>query len=282
MVHVLSTYLFADHRLTTALLGRIEDAGIQGVELFCARQHLDYYNKEQIGELGHWFRDSQLQFHAVHSPMHSDDVGGQTGPQSAVDITEPVKANRIKAVDEIKRVLEIAEVAPFRYLIQHFGTTDAEYDEHRIDSAFASLEEIKIFAGQRGVEVLLENIPNQFSSAERLLHFLAITHLDLNFCFDTGHAHMTEGIEAAYELMSPRIRSTHVHDNGGKEDSHLFPCIASNGKPGGTIDWKRTMELFNSSPGQFPLVLELRETPDVGPPLSKAQEVFERLENLNK
>ena len=42
------------------------------------------------------------------------------------------------------------------------------------------------------------------------------------------------------------------------------------------------MELFNSAPGQFPLVLELRETPDVGPSLSKAQEVFERLENLNK
>ena len=196
--------------------------GIQGVELFCARQHLDYYNKAQVAELGHWFRDSQLQFHAVHAPIHSDDVGGQTGPQSAVDITEPVKANRIRAVDEIKRVLEIAEVAPFHYLIQHFGMVDAEFDEHRIDSAFASLEEIKIFAGQRGVEILLENIPNQFSSAERLLHFLGITHLDLNFCFDTGHAHMNEGVEAAYELMSPRIRSTHLHDNGGNEGAYLM------------------------------------------------------------
>lgn len=278
MVHVLSTYLFVNHRLTTALLNRVWDAGIEGVEIFTARQHLDYYNKAQIAELGHWFRDSKLQFHSLHSPLYSDNAGEKTDPRTWVDITEPVKARRIQVVDEIKRVLEIAETAPFRYLIQHFGMADAEFDERRIDAAFSSLEEIKIFAAQRGVEVLLENTPNQFSSAERLLHFLAITHLDLNFCFDTGHAHMREGVGTAYDMMAPRIRSTHVHDNDGKDDAHLFPCIAT----GGTTDWKRTMELFQSAPGQFPLVLELREAPGMEPFLSNAQRVFEQLESLNK
>jgi sugar phosphate isomerase/epimerase len=278
MVHALSTYLFVNQRLTTAMLGRIWDAGIQGVEIFSARQHLDYHNKAQIAELGHWFRDSKLEFHALHSPVFSDDVWGHSGPEAMVDITEPVKAKRIKVVDEIKRALEIAETAPFRYLIQHFGMVDAEYDERRIDAAFNSLEEITIFARQRGVEVLLENTPNHFSSAERLLHFLAITHLDLNFCFDIGHAHMNEGVETAYQLMGPRIRSTHVHDNDSKDDTHLFPCVAT----GGTVDWMQAMKLFDSAPGQFPLLLELRDHPDMGPPLSKAQEVFERLEKLNK
>lgn len=126
--------------------------------------------------------------------------------------------------------------------------------------------------------MLLENTPNHFSSAERLLNFLAVTHLDINFCFDTGHAHMNEGVETAYRMMGPRIRSTHVHDNDGKDDAHLFPRVAT----GGTVDWAKTMQLLNSAPGQFPLLLELRETPEMGPPLSKAQEVFERLENLNK
>lgn len=148
MVHALSTYLFVNHRLTTALLSHIWEAEIQGVEIFCARQHLDYYNKAQIAELGHWFRDSKLQFHSLHSPLFSDDVWGHTGPQATVDITEPVKAKRIKVVDEIKRALEIAETAPFRYLIQHFGMVGAEYEERRIDAAFNSLEEIKIFAAQ--------------------------------------------------------------------------------------------------------------------------------------
>ena len=48
MNHYLSTHLFVNHRLTTAMLSKIEAAGIPGVEIFCARQHLDYRNKAQI------------------------------------------------------------------------------------------------------------------------------------------------------------------------------------------------------------------------------------------
>ena len=126
-------------------------------------------------------------------------------------------------VDEIKRALEIAEVIPFRYLVQHIGVGGEEFDLRKFDAAFSALEELSLFARQRGVEILLENIPNELSSAERLLHFEELTHMGLNYVFDTGHAHMNEGVETAFQLMKPRIRSTHVHDNDGKEDSHLFP-----------------------------------------------------------
>ncbi len=120
-------------------------------------------------------------------------------------------------VDEIKRALEIAEVIPFRYLIQHMGVGGEEFDMRKFDAAFSALEELSLFARQRGVEILLENIPNELSSAERLLQFDELTHLGLNFVFDTGHANMGEGVETAFQLMKDRIRSTHVHDNDGKE-----------------------------------------------------------------
>jgi len=55
MNHALSTHLFVNHRLTVALLSRIEQAGIPAVEIFCARQHLDYRDKAQVAELGYWF-----------------------------------------------------------------------------------------------------------------------------------------------------------------------------------------------------------------------------------
>ena len=45
--------------------------------------------------------------------------------------------------------------------------------------------------------------------------------------------------------MKERIRSTHVHDNNGKDDIHLFPLVAE----GGTIDWKKTMGLLRSRAG---------------------------------
>ena len=161
-------------------------------------------------------------------------------------------------VDEVKRAIEIAETIPFRYLIQHIGVSGEEFDERKVDAAFSALEELMIFARQRGVEILLENIPNGLSSAERLQHFVGVTHLDLHFVFDTGHANIAGGVESEFEIMKERIRSTHVHDNDGKADKHLFPFLAE----GGTVDWKRTMQLLGSRSGQYPLMLELKEVPE--------------------
>jgi sugar phosphate isomerase/epimerase len=274
MKHVLSTHLFVNHRLTTTMLSKIEQAGMNSVEIFCARQHLDYYNKEQVAELGHWFRDSQLKMHSLHSPMYTDEIWGRSGPHSVITITEPVKGQRLKSVDEIKRALEIAEVIPFRYLIQHIGVSGEEFNMRKFDAAFSALEELSLFARQRGVEILLENIPNELSSAERLLQFNEITHLGLNFVFDTGHANMNEGVGSAFSAMKDRIRSTHIHDNNGKDDVHLFPFLST----GGTINWRRAMHLFRACPGQFPLVLELKEKPDVASPLEQVKQIFEQLE----
>jgi sugar phosphate isomerase/epimerase len=278
MQRALSTHLLVNHHLTTVWLDRIWDAGIPLVEIFCARQHLDYRDKAQITELGYWFRDSELKLHSLHSPMYSDDCWGRTGPDAVLNITEPVKIKSVKIIEEIKRTLEIAETIPFRYLIQHLGVTDEEWEERKVEAAFASLEQISLFAKQRGVEVLLENTPNALSSAQRLRYFLETTHLNLNVCFDLGHAHMNEGVEAAYKLLAPRIRSTHIHDNDGKLDLHLFPGV----DPGGTIDWAGAMGHLRSAPAeQYPLLLELRCAPDVEKPVDSALRVFKHLEKLN-
>ena len=273
MQKLLSTHLFAGQRLTTAGLERIRNAGFDGIEIFCARQHVDYQDNAQIAELGHWFRDSPLKLHSVHSPMHNDDVGGRSGPQSVLDITETLKAKRIAIVDQVKRAIEIAETVPFRYLIQHLGVPDQEFDPRRIDSAFSSLDELRVFAGQRGVEVLLENIPNAMSSGERLNEFLTATHLNLNYCFDIGHANLMNGVTAEFELMKERIRSTHIHDNDGKMDSHLFPGQ-------GNIDWKRAMGMLRSRPDQYPMLLELKGVAAIEHPAEDAKRAADDLDRL--
>jgi sugar phosphate isomerase/epimerase len=276
MDHVLSTHFIVDHRLTTVWLDKMWNVGIKAVEVFCARQHLDYRNRAQVSELGHWFRDSEMRLHALHAPLYTDTVWGRSGPHSIISITETVKPKRIEMVEEIKRALEIAETVPFRYLIQHIGVGGEEYDDRKLEAAFTALEELNLFARQRGVEILLENIPNDFSSAERLLLFLRETHLDLNFCFDVGHAHINEGIPAAFEMMKDRIRSTHIHDNNGKDDLHLFPFVSGEG----TIDWRQTMALLRSRTGQYPLLLELKEAPSIANPLEEIIRIFERLETV--
>jgi sugar phosphate isomerase/epimerase len=191
-----------------------------------------------------------------------------------VTITEPVKGTRLGMVDEIKRAIEIAETIPFRYLIQHIGVSGEEFDMRKVDAAFSALEELNLFARGRGVEILLENIPNELSTAERLLQFEELTHVGLNYVFDTGHAHIAGGVEREFELMKERIRSTHVHDNNGTDDIHLVPLD----NDGGTIDWKRTMESLRSRQDQYPLGLELKDRGDNPALLDTACRCFDRLE----
>src|SRR6185503_11667694 len=110
--------------------------------------------------------------------------------------------------------------------------------------------------------------------AERLLQFEELTHVGLDYVFDTGHAHIAGGVEREFELMKDRIRSTHVHDNNGKDDTHLFPLSDT----GGTVDWRNTMHLLRSRESQYPLLLELKERADVTNPLEAVKQVFARLE----
>ncbi len=276
MQRALSTHLLAEHRLNTVWLDRIWNAGIPLVEIFCARQHFDYQNSAQVGEIAYWFGDAELKLHSVHAPIFTDDCWGRSGPASVIDITEIAKPKRIAHVDEIKRAVDVAEKIQFRYLILHLGVAGQEYDENRLEAAFNSLEELSLFASHRGVKILIENIPSSIASAERLLHFVEQMHLDLGFCFDVGHANIMEGVEKAFSIMAPRIKSTHVHDNNGTDDRHLFPMAGA----GGTVDWRKTMELLRSRGEQYPLLLELKDPGDKPNPLDAVREVFEKLENV--
>lgn len=272
MQRALSTYLFASQRLTPALLDQVYKAGIPLVEIHSSQHHIDYRNRAQISELSLWLRDSPLKVYSVHSPIYKDEQEGP-GPRCALNIAEPVKAKRVVIVDEIKRALETADRVPFRYLIQHLGASGDPFHERSVDAAVTSLEELKLFAKHLNVEILLENIPNGLSTCEALLTFLQRTHLDLNFCLDVGHAHLYEGVSNAYKLLQGRIRSTHVHDNNGKEDLHQSPFE-------GSIDWAEAMELLRSNGDQYPLLLELKEVPETPNLWDDIHRVFDRLEEM--
>ena len=273
MQHVLSTRSLSAHRLTTVWLNRISDAEIPNIELFCARQHLDYRDTAQIDDLGHWFRDAPLKVHSMHSPVHSDTSRGLGGPGSRINITETAKAKRIQMVDEIKRAIEISETIPFTYLVQHLGTEYEEFDERKIEAAFTSLEELKLFARHRGVEILLENMHSDMASAERLYYFNSVTHLKLKYCFDVGHAHLGNGVEAEWDAIKPDVRLVHIHDNNGKEDSHLLPMS-------GSVPWQRVMHQLRRDAPAAALVMETVESPESAHPFDEVRRMFERLENL--
>ena len=144
-------------------------------------------------------------------------------------------------MDEIKRALDVAENLPFPYLVQHMGGSREPADERHFDAAFNSLEHLHIFAKQRGVTIALENTPGELATPAHLRQFITNTRLtDLRLCFDIGHAHMGDGIEASFETMRELVVTAHIHDNHGVKDEHLAPFD-------GTIDWKAALALLPPS-----------------------------------
>src|SRR5215468_5206606 len=190
MLKAVSTYLYVKERLHPGLLDSLVEAGAQAVEIFAARQHFDYANRKQhIREIADWFRSTGIPLNSVHAPIFSDYEWGRTGAPP-VNIASTDRAGRIEAMDEIKRALEIAEQIPFRFLIQHIGTGNESFDDRKFEAAMTSIEHLRAFAKPLGVSILLENIPNELATPDRLVEFIHLTHFDdVGDCFDVGQAH---------------------------------------------------------------------------------------------
>src|SRR5205823_80867 len=270
MQRAISTYVYCKERLHPGLLDGLVRGGAQAIEIFAARQHLDYANRKQhVKEIAEWFRTSGVPLHSVHAPIFSDYDTGRTGGPP-VNLAATDRAQRIAAMDEIKRALEIAEQIPFRFLVQHIGVPDETFNDRKFEAAMTSIEHLRAFAKPLGVRVLLENIPNELATPDRLVEFIHLTHFDdLGVCFDVGHAHIMSNVAEAFEILKSHIRSTHIHDNAKDRDSHLWP-----GK--GSIDWKQTMELLRSAPQTPPLLLEIEADEKVNP-VEKMGETFRQL-----
>ncbi len=270
MLKAVSTYIHVKERLHPGILDGLHRIGAQAIEIFAARQHIDYANRKQhVREIADWFKSSGIPLNSVHSPLYADYEWGRAGAPP-VNIASADRASRVEAMDEIKRALEIAEQIPFRFLIQHIGVGNETFDERKFEAAITSVEHLRAFAKPLGVRILLENIPNELSAPDRLVEFIHTSHMDdVGVCFDFGHAHLMGGVQQDFEILKNYICSTHVHDNAKDKDSHLWPGD-------GSIDWKQAMELLRSAPQTPPLLLEIEGEEKV--PLEKIEQAFAKLD----
>lgn len=272
MLKAISTYVQVKERLHPGMLDAYARMGAQAIEIFGSRGHFDYASREHVREIAQWFKTSGVEFHSMHAPMFGDADWGRDG-RPPLNIASLERKSRIEAMDEIKRAIEVAETIPFRFLIQHIGVGNESFSEHKFfDAATSSIEHLQAFAKPLGVCVLLENIPNELSTPERLMELVLTAHFDdIGFCFDTGHAHTEQGVEAAFSVMKDRIRSTHIHDNNKDRDAHLWPGD-------GNIDWNETMRLLRSAPLVPALLLEI-EAETAGDVANRFSEVVQKLES---
>src|ERR1700741_3766349 len=133
MLKAVSTHVYVKERLRPGLLDGLARAGAQAIEIFAARQHLDYANRKQhVREIADWFRTSGAALHSVHAPMFGDYESGRTG-SPPVNVASTDRAGRIEAMDEVKRALELAEQIPFRFLVQHLGTSNETFSDQKFE-----------------------------------------------------------------------------------------------------------------------------------------------------
>ena len=270
MLRAMSTHVRVRERLQIAHLEAMVRGGAQAIELFCQKEHFDYTDRSRVKEIAAWFREHPGMLHSMHSPIYSEpDHGRHMAPP--VNVVAGEKRQRVAAMDEVKRAIEFAEQAPFLFMVQHLGISKEKWEPRKMEYAITALEHLRVFAKPLGVTVLVENIPNEIATPDRLQEIVSTAHFDdVGFCFDVGHAHFGQGVRQSFETMQDKIRSTHLHDNHGERDEHLW--IGE-----GTIDWEEGMSLLRSAPHVPAMLLEI--TGDSQKEIAAgASESFERLE----
>lgn len=277
MLKVISSHVFLNHRLHPGLLDVFARTGAQGVELFAARQHFDYSSRSHIRELAEWFRANPTEAFSMHAPLYSDtEMGRGGGP--AVNVIHPEKSRRIDAMDEIKRALEVAEVLPFRFLILHLGEREDTWGLRALEHSITALEHLRAFANPLGVKLLVENLQGDVAKPAHLVEILTSGHFqDIGVCLDVGHAHLGDGVPSTLSEVNGYVRSSHLHDNKGDRDAHLWPGD-------GTIHWDETLGGLKAAPQVPAGVLEIHyalgESPEaVG---EKAKTAFEKMDAAKK
>jgi sugar phosphate isomerase/epimerase len=279
----LSTHVFLQQRLHPGLLDALRDGGAQTIELFAARHHFDYTDRAAVRDLATWFSDTNTAA-TLHQPIYvTDRADTQWSRHVApnLNLIDPEKSHRISAMDEVKRALETAEQIPISAITLHLGLKDEPWNLRALENSLTAIEHLKAFAHPLGVKVLLENLQNEVTTPEHLLEILRVGHFDnVGITLDLGHAHITNpenniGIDAAFELLKPRIAELHLHDNHGTRDEHLWPesTPTNSGAPrpaSGTwdngIDWANVAKHLATLPAKTPAILEiayeLEETPE--------------------
>ena len=272
MLRAMSTFVAVKERLHPGLLDALARGGAQAIEIFCARGHFDYTNRAHVKEIAQWFQANPVTLNSLHSPLFSDTDWGRDGTPP-VNLAVRDKKLCIDAMDAVKRAVEVAEVLPFRYLVQHLGNPGETFHPAKFDAAMNAVEHLRAFAKPLGVTVLVENIPNEISEPERLIELIRTAHFDdVGVCFDIGHAHIMNNAARDFEILKEYVRSTHIHDNGRDRDAHLWPGE-------GTIDWKEGMDLLRSAPHVPPLLMEIEgvEGKDPVPEMAKAFQTLEAM-----
>jgi sugar phosphate isomerase/epimerase len=173
-------------------------------------------------------------------------------------IASGIEEIRRASVVELRRCVDVFAAAGARWMNVHPDRHAPMHDrQFFIEKNLATLGELLPYAAERGVGLMVENLPGDFNTARELGELLdPLPELGLHL--DVGHANLLVVQNTMEELLSAygtRLRHVHLHDNkGGAADLHL-PLGT------GTVDLRRAVRLLKGLGYDGTITLEVF-TPD--------------------
>ncbi|MFA9495760.1 MAG: sugar phosphate isomerase/epimerase family protein [Candidatus Bathyarchaeota archaeon] len=208
------------------ILAQLVTLDVKKIELADSGNHS--LNPKRVERLQEFKSSYNIEF-SIHAPYSDTNLSADD------DLIREWVLKRIRAS------IRFASELDAKCLILHPGWTTATEPFMRGRSwelNIRSLRWLQRYAGDYGVEVLLENVPNPtpylLVSLDDFRLFDAEMTPRMDYVLDIGHSNLLGETLGFIEEFSTKIKHVHVSDNEGETDSHL--PIGE-----GTIDWEETM-----------------------------------------
>ncbi|NPV08191.1 MAG: sugar phosphate isomerase/epimerase [Anaerolineae bacterium] len=223
-------------------LSIIADSGVRAIEVsFIPFTATD----EQLRHLSRRYANAGAPWRSIHAQFGEDGDLGST-----------IESLRRHGVEVHKDLIRRAHVVDAPYIVVHpgRGVRDLTRIPAQEVSTRRSLEELVPLAEEAGVVLALENMlpHHSYEQSERMRAL--VEEFDspaLRTCFDSGHAHVGEGVPHVVQALGETIVTVHLADNDTSGDLHLQP-------PYGTINWAQVFRGLADAGFQGPMTVETR------------------------
>ena len=184
----------------------------------------------------------------------------------------PDPAVRALTRQRFSQVLQLVSVFRPKTMVCHGGYDNKRYGHMREEWLQNSLEIWEWLAADirsAGAVLMIENVYEQGPAEMRPL-FERLQNQGVRFCLDIGHQHAfsRSSLDDWLQVLGPYLGQLHLHDNDGKQDSHL-----SLGK--GTNDLSVLFRFLKAnSDGPLVMTLEPHKESDLWPSLEYLKEAW--------
>lgn len=204
--------------------------------------------------------DSGFQIRSAHGCW-----GGQSIKAARVDLGSLDSQIHSASIDDIKRCIEWLKEAGGTHLVIHpGGLSDPEDQEARSHALTNALMTLANDAIASRVMLCVENMPPGVYPGSRMRDLRSLVSeinqpLAIGLALDTGHAHISFDEVQETIASGAWLRTTHVHDNDGRQDTHWPPGS-------GSVDWLAWGKALDAIDYRGPIMLEcirhLRRDPE--------------------